>query len=1011
MQERKNNIMKKIWIIVIIILLLIIFIMPSIIISFISGETVIEQIYKHGILKYNLIDLITNRNEDIEILPIESEIYFIEKEKTNYKIEIIINNFDKSSKYEVIYYNNQQISYIDINSNKAEFYIPIEKEGKNEIIIEIKQNDNIIKTKNFKIYWIVPYKEQFLDEYNINSVSNKMIDINEEEIKKDIKLMKALGINNVRTGIWMMYLDKMNSNNYDFSLYDKWIDLYNKNNIEISAILGGDISHFGSDKKVSNQEDVDKFTKYFKQIEEHYSTIRNYQIMNEPNSKYITKEDIFWYANIIKSIQKIKNSEKNILVGETTTPEKSSENRITSQEFLQEIFNNYEQIDNISYHLYDFSYNGSNKWFKDTIKRHNSLINENGGFIKANITEYGSSTYKNSLSEQEQANKLIQQNTIQKENNIHSVSLYCFKNTSNKYEDKEGNFGLIKSNNIPKLSYYALKNYYENTNGAEHIGTINLEEGLETHVYDKDGKPKIITWSNNTKKDITIPHENFTAKDIYGNEIKNENGELTITTSPIYLDNIEEKYFYQAISNTATTKYTEFEEKFAKEIEKLPEIKQQTKNLKQQIEQIGKTETRIDEQTAKTLMQRHFQLGNSLINAYQNRRIETEKVKLSSMLDMLNDIGNSYEDLVTVTAKTRNADISQAKDLVKEVENIITSNSDIEIIYPAKILEFSKDYQEKAEYINGLEEENDIKTGLIVSKNLHSIYLGNWAKEFTNIYIDEYLKNNLIAENYSEKNITNQDVTVTLNIGDDTKITNNNGSNQYTFTENGEYTFEYERRGRNFRQTVKVENIDKQSPKITGVEEGQVYENKIKPIIEDENLETVRLIQDGRMIDNYINNAEIKEEGMYRIEAIDKAGNKTITSFEIIENISKEYIIENNIIKNIEANTTVEQFKENIKIQTEYNIQREGQTLEAKEKIATGDILQIGDTQYTLIVRGDIDKDSKITIKDLILLRQQIIGEKTLEDTAKTAGDIDLNKKIDARDIVKLRKLILTNNQ
>lgn len=642
---------------------------------------------------------------------------------------------------------------------------------------------------------------------------------------------------------------------------------------------------------------------------------------------------------------------------------------------------------------------------------HKSLINEYGGFTKLSITEFGDTTYKNGSTEEQQANRIVQQSILTEENNNDYNFMYNFKDYGTNINSIEDNYGIVKKDYTPKPAYYAMKNYYENTNGAEYIGTINLEEGLETHVYDKDGKPKIITWSNNSEKNITIPYENFTAKDIYGNEIKNENGELTITTSPVYLDNIEEKYFYQAISNTATTKYTEFEEKFAEEIEKLPEIKQQTKNLKQQIEQIGKTETRIDEQTAKTLMERHFQLGNSLIHAYQNGRIETEKVRLSSMLDMLNDIGNSYEDLVTVTAKTRNADISQAKDLVKEVENIITSNSDIEIIYPAKILEFSKDYQEKAEYINGLEEENDIKTGLIVSKNLHSIYLSNWAKEFTNIYIDEYLKNNLISESYSEKNITNQDVTVTLNIGDDTKITNNNGSNQYTFTENGEFTFEYERRGRNFRQTVKIENIDKQSPKITGVEEGQVYENKIKPIIEDENLETVKLIQDGRVIDNYINNTEIKEEGIYRIEALDKAGNKTVTSFEIIENISKEYIIENNIIKNIEANTTVEQFKEKIKIQTEYKIQRGEKTLENNEKIATGDILQIGDTQYTLIVRGDIDKDSKITIKDLILLRQQIIGEKTLEDTAKTAGDIELNEKIDARDIVKLRKLILTNNQ
>lgn len=1006
--------MKKIWItfFIILISLLIFFVIPSSIVFFQNDDTIIEFVRNGGILKYNLLSLVQNLTEDIEILPEEQEQYYIEEEgKTSYKFEVNIKNLDKLSKYQIIYYNNQQTEFINVNSNKTEFYVPIGKEGKNEIIIEVKQNDNTIKTKNFNIYCIRPYKKQFLDEYNINSISNKMIDINEEEIKKQIKLMKTLGINNVRAGIWMTYLDKINSNNYDFTLYDKWIKSYNEYNIGVSAILGGDTNHFGSDRKVSSQEEVNKFVKYFKQIEEHYPTVKDYQIMNEPNSKYVTKEDIFWYTNIVKAIEKIKKGKNNIIVGETTTPEKSTEKRITSQEFLQEIFNNNKQISNISYHLYDFSYNGLNKWFNDIIKSHNSLLNENGGFIKANITEYGSSTYKNSLSEQEQANKLIQQNTIQKENNIQYASLYCFKNISDKYEDKESNFGLIKNNNIPKKSYYALKNYYENTNGAEYIGTLNIAEGLEAHVYDKDGKPKIVAWSYNTSKDIPISYEGFTAKDLYGNEIENTDGTLTITTSPVYLDNVEEKYFYQAISNTAIEKYAELEEKFAEQLQKVPEINQQIQSLKGQIEQIGKVENKIEEETAKTLMQRHFQLGNSLINAFQNGRLEIEKVKLSSMLDMLNDIGNSYEDLVTVTATTRNADINQAKDLVNEVENIIQSNSDIEIIYPEKILDFSKDFQEKAEYINGLEEENDIKTGLIVSKNLHSIYLSDWAKEFTNIYIDEYLKNNLIPETYSEKDITNQDVTVTLNIGNDTKIINNNGSNQYTFKENGEFTFEYERRGRNFRQTIKVDNIDKQSPNITGVKQGQVYENTVKPIVEDDNLETIRLIQDGRLIENYINKTELTEEGVYRIEAEDKAGNKTIVNFEIIENISKDYIIKEEQIENIQVNTTVEEFRKKLQIESYYTIIRQEQTLNEKSIIQTGDILQLENgTQYPLIVRGDIDKDGNATIRDLLLLKQHINEESTLEDIQKIAGDIDLNGKLDARDVVKLRKLILTNN-
>lgn len=974
------------------------------ILRFNSNDSILES-------KYNLLNAIkkieekldTNiTNEQYEII-LEDNLYYTINPK--YTIKIKITNLESNSEYKIKYAN------IEKNLKEGTNQIEIDLEERaNEVNIELLKNDKNFYNFQKQIYYIEKYKKQFLDELSLNSVSTHFV--NGLDNENTIKLLKQLGIKEVRDDIIWKNIEKENGD-MNFSSYDKWINNLYENNMELIAILNKPGNLVGNDEKISSDEEVEKFANFAEKFAKRYPQVKKYEILNEPNLKYITQTDMEFYAKTVNEISKrLKtiNSDIVIIAGATAGVTYDEENKVSSDTFVKNIVKNCENnIDSISLHQYDDTKNGN--WSEYLLKRNNKILNEEGSFINTYITEYGFSTYKGGMSQQEQAQRMIKSKVIYDKYNIETNVLYNSRDSANDIRNRENNYGIFTYEYKPKDSYYELKYFYENFNGSEYIGTINLEEGLETHIYNKDGKPKIITWSNNTEKNITIPYKNFTAKDIYGNEIKNENGELTITTSPIYLDKIEEKYFYQAISNTATTKYTEFEEKFAEEIEKLPEIKQQTKNLKQQIEQIGKTETRIDEQTAKTLMERHFQLGNSLIHAYQNGRIETEKVRLSSMLDMLNDIGNSYEDLVTVTAKTRNADISQAKDLVKEVENIIKSNSDIKIIYPAKILEFSKDYQEKAEYINGLEEENDIKTGLIVSKNLHSIYLSNWAKEFTNIYIDEYLKNNLISENYSEKNITNQDVTAKLNIGDDTKIINNNGSNKYTFTENGEYTFEYERRGREFRQTVKVENIDKQSPKITGVEEGQVYENKIKPIIEDENLETVRLIQDGRVIDNYINNAEIKEEGMYRIEAIDKAGNKTITSFEIIENISKEYIIENNIIKNIEANTTVEQFKENIKIQTEYKIQRGEKELEENEKIATGDILQIGDTQYTLIVRGDIDKDSKITIKDLILLRQQIIGEKTLEDTAKTAGDIDLNEKIDARDIVKLRKLILTNNK
>ena len=642
------------------------------------------------------------------------------------------------------------------------------------------------------------------------------------------------------------------------------------------------------------------------------------------------------------------NIDSDILVGSTMTPEKDTSTYLSSQTFLSKVFNNgtYKLTENISYHQYDSSY--TRKYMKSMQNKHTKLLNDYGGFINTNITENGLKNKISNYSETERAQEIIKQ--MISISTISEISIYYnWRDIKQDFNDS-ANFGLINYDYTPKKSYYAMKNYYENTNGAEYIGTIkNLEsitnENLEAHVYDKDGKPKIIVWSNNSDVNITIPYKNFKAIDLYGEEIQpDENGNLVITTSPVYLDKVDYNYFYQAISNVATEKYNEFTEKFAGEIAQIPELTSKIEENQKYMESVGQVENKIVGSATIQAMKNHFELGNLILQSYRDGKLQVEDVKVSSMLDMLNDIGDCYEDLVTVSAQTvEQSEIEQTNKVIQEAETIINNNQGCEIIYPVKILDFAKDHYEKATYINSLEEENDIKNGLIISNNLHASLLANWAKTFAQInidkFVDEYIVNNPVTIEYSTTEFTNQNVKATLKTNAEIQITNNSNSKEHTFEQNGSFTFEYTIKGRALNITATVQNVDKVAPSISGVQRAKLYTKPVTPKINDENLKEIKLILNSHVVSDYKNGDTLEEEGFYELTATDKAGNTTKTYFQIFINNDTDYKIEENYIKNVTNNTKKSDFDKKLNLSVDYKIYRNETELKQDDIIATGDVL------------------------------------------------------------------------
>lgn len=126
-----------------------------------------------------------------------------------------------------------------------------------------------------------------------------------------------------------------------------------------------------------------------------------------------------------------------------------------------------------------------------------------------------------------------------------------------------------------------------------------------------------------------------------------------------------------------------------------------------------------------------------------------------------------------------------------------------------------------------------------------------------------------------------------------------------------------------------------------------------------------------------------------------------------ISNISKEFIIENNYIKNIGKETNIQDLKENLNIDN-YSIIRNGQVLSNQNQIiATGDILKTNNAQYTLIVKGDITKDGDVSVKDLARFRRYLLDYINLDNAEEKAADSNIDGEVGIKDLVALRKLIL----
>ena len=147
---------------------------------------------------------------------------------------------------------------------------------------------------------------------------------------------------------------------------------------------------------------------------------------------------------------------------------------------------------------------------------------------------------------------------------------------------------------------------------------------------------------------------------------------------------------------------------------------------------------------------------------------------------------------------------------------------------------------------------------------------------------------------------------------------------------------------------------------------------------------------------------------------LNNISHKAIISKGIEDKVEiKEYLLEDNIIKNVKQATTIADLKKNLIIKDlSYKIFGRGdKELKEDDLITTGSKVEISLNNeiiiYVFSVTGDTTGDGKADIKDILSINKHRLNKAKLENEYFIAGDINKDGKVDIKDILQLNKFRL----
>ena len=140
------------------------------------------------------------------------------------------------------------------------------------------------------------------------------------------------------------------------------------------------------------------------------------------------------------------------------------------------------------------------------------------------------------------------------------------------------------------------------------------------------------------------------------------------------------------------------------------------------------------------------------------------------------------------------------------------------------------------------------------------------------------------------------------------------------------------------------------------------------------------------------------------IETINNVETKTAYLIAEEFDVNEELVLdeENYIISKIQPDTNFEDFKDKITSSQEYGVYEGEEEISETDKMKTGQVLKVGNKEYTIVVNGDVDGDGNSNLKDILAINSHRLNKRKLTGVFLEAGDVNGDNKADLRDILRI---------